>query len=223
MSTPAVLVGPRPVLADLVPASRTRDLLLVAGGAALVGLTAQISVPVPGTPVPVTGQTFGVLVVGGLLGWRRGGLALALYALAGLAGVPWFAGGYAGYSAASFGYILGFVGAAVVVGALARRGWDRSPARLAAAMTLGTAVVFLAGVPWLAAVTDLSPTQAWAQGAQPFLLGGAVKIALAAGLLPGLWALSRRQGHLALALAVTSFLALAVLSALGVTGVVDGG
>ena len=218
MTSPAVLVGPRPVLADLVPGARTRDVLLVAGGAALVGLTAQIAVPLPGTPVPVTGQTFGVLVVGAALGWRRGGLALAVYALAGLLGVPWFSDGASGYPVATFGYILGFVGAAVVVGALARRGWDRTPWHLAAAMGLGTLVVFAAGVPWLAAATDLSAVEAYRQGAQPFLLGGVVKIALAAGLVPGTWALSRRSGWAALTLAVAAFVALSVLATLGVLG-----
>ena len=224
MTSPAAaLTGPRPVLADLVPASRTRDVLLVAGGAGLVGLTAQFSVPLPGTPIPVTGQTFGVLVVGGLLGWKRGGAALALYALVGLLGVPWFAGGYGGYSAASFGYILGFVPAAAAVGLLARQGWDRSPWRLAAAMSLGTLIVFAVGVPWLWAVTPLDAVGAFEQGARPFIAGGVVKILLAAGLLPGLWSLHRRSGWLALAAAVAAFLVLAACSFLGIAGVLPEG
>lgn len=124
MST-AAAVRPNTVLADLLPASRVRDVALVAGGAVLTGLAAQLSVPVPGSPVPVTGQTFAALLVGTALGARRGFLALALYAVAGVAGVPWFAGGSSGASTASFGYILGMVLASALVGALARRGADR--------------------------------------------------------------------------------------------------
>lgn len=126
MSTATAAAPTRPgtVLADLLPASRVRDVALVAGGAALTGLAAQIAVPVPGSPVPVTGQTFAALLVGTALGARRGLLSLALYALAGLAGVPWFASGTSGVSV-SFGYILGMMLASAAVGALARRGADR--------------------------------------------------------------------------------------------------
>lgn len=117
------------VLADLLPASRTRDIALVVGGAALTGLAAQLSVPVPGSPVPVSGQTFAALLVGTALGARRGFLALALYAVAGMAGVPWFAQASSGYAMPSFGYVLGMLLASTVVGALARRGADRSVLR----------------------------------------------------------------------------------------------
>ncbi|MFD8016016.1 biotin transporter BioY, partial [Streptomyces sp. NPDC059762] len=110
------------VLADLLPSSRVRDVALVVGGAALTGLAAQLSVPVPGSPVPVSGQTFAALLVGTALGARRGFLSLALYAVVGMAGVPWFAQGSSGYAMPSFGYILGMLLAATVVGALARRG-----------------------------------------------------------------------------------------------------
>src|SRR5688572_33429093 len=109
MSTAAASALPGKVLADLLPASRVRDIALVAGGAALTGLAAQISVPVPGSPVPVTGQTLAVLLVGTALGAGRGFLSLALYALAGMAGVPWFAQGTSGATAPSFGYILGMI------------------------------------------------------------------------------------------------------------------
>ena len=104
------LAVPRPgyVLCDLIPRSAVRDGLLVVGGAALVGALAQIAVPLGFTPVPITGQTLGVLLAGTVLGAGRGALALALYAVAGLAGVPWFAGASSGWSAASFGYVLGF-------------------------------------------------------------------------------------------------------------------
>lgn len=189
MTTSAPLAAPRPVLADLVPGARVRDAALVVGGAALVGLLAQVAVPLPGTPVPLTGQTFGVLLVGTALGWQRGALALAFYALAGLAGVPWFAEGASGYPAATFGYVVGFLLAAALVGALARRGVDRSPLRTFAAMALGTLVIYAVGVPWLAVGAGLPLGSALWNGAGVFLLGDALKAALAAGLLPATWKL----------------------------------
>ncbi|MGW0601484.1 biotin transporter BioY [Streptomyces sp. NPDC002776] len=190
MSTAAVAAPARSgqVLADLLPASRVRDIALVAGGAALTGLAAQIAVPVPGTPVPVTGQTFAALLVGTALGARRGVVALALYALAGLAGMPWFAGGSHGFSA-SFGYILGMLLASAAVGALARRGADRSMPRMAGTMLLGEAIIYAIGVPYLAFSADLSASAAIAAGLTPFLIGDALKAALAMGLLPTAWKL----------------------------------
>ncbi|MCD7439942.1 biotin transporter BioY [Streptomyces lincolnensis] len=179
------------VLADLLPASRVRDVALVMGGAALTGLAAQIAVPVPGSPVPVTGQTFAALLVGTSLGARRGVAALAVYAMAGLAGVPWFANGTSGISV-SFGYILGMILASAAVGALARRGADRSMLRTAGAMLLGEAVIYAVGVPYLAYAADMSLSAAIAAGLTPFLIGDAVKAALAMGLLPTAWKLLKR-------------------------------
>ncbi|SEN24770.1 biotin transporter BioY [Actinacidiphila rubida] len=185
------------VLADLVPASsaaraRARDAALVVGGAVLTGLAAQLSVPVPGSPVPVTGQTFAALLVGTALGARRGFASLGLYALAGVAGLPWFAGGSSGWSMPSFGYILGMMLASAVVGALARRGGDRTVLRTAGVMVLGSAVVYAVGVPYLAFSAHLSATQAVDLGLRPYLLGDALKAALAMGLLPTAWRLLRR-------------------------------
>ncbi|GAB2844257.1 biotin transporter BioY [Streptomyces deserti] len=177
------------VLADLLPASRVRDVALVLGGAVLTGLAAQISVPVPGSPVPVTGQTFAALLVGTALGAGRGFLSLALYALAGMAGVQWFAGGASGVTAPSLGYVLGMILAATVVGALARRGADRSMLRMAGAMLLGEAVIYAVGVPYLALATGMSATAAIAAGLTPFLIGDALKAALAMGALPTAWKL----------------------------------
>jgi biotin transport system substrate-specific component len=176
------------VLADLLPASRVRDVALVAGGAALTGLAAQIAVPVPGSPVPVTGQTFAALLVGTALGARRGLLSLALYALAGLAGVPWFASGTSGVSV-SFGYILGMMLASAVVGALARRGADRGVLRMAGTMLLGEAIIYAVGVPYLAYAADMSASAAIAAGLTPFLIGDALKAALAMGAVPAAWKL----------------------------------
>ncbi|MFE6283454.1 biotin transporter BioY [Streptomyces sp. NPDC057877] len=189
MSTAAAAVPARAgqVLADLLPASRVRDIALVAGGAALTGLAAQIAVPVPGSPVPVTGQTFAALLVGTALGAGRGFLSLALYALVGMAGVPWFAEGGSGAAAPSFGYVLGMILAATVVGALARRGADRSMLRMAGAMLLGEAVIYAVGVPYLALATGMSASAAIAAGLTPFLLGDALKAALAMGALPTAW------------------------------------
>ncbi|GAA4617649.1 biotin transporter BioY [Actinoallomurus liliacearum] len=186
-------VASRPaVLGDLVPGRLVRDVALVVGAAVFVGLAAQVSVPIPGTPVPVTGQTFAVLLSGAALGFRRGALSMALYALAGMVGVPWFADGASGWRMASFGYVLGFVLAGAVVGALAARGGDRSPLRTVGTMALGLAVIYAVGVPWLMAWTHSDLGQALSMGVRPFLVGDAIKIALAAGLLPGAWRLLRR-------------------------------
>ncbi|MGW5093366.1 biotin transporter BioY [Streptomyces nodosus] len=192
MSTATAIARPGEVLADLLPASRVRDIALVAGGAALTGLAAQIAVPVPHSPVPVTGQTFAALLVGTSLGAGRGFLALALYALAGSAGVPWFAGGASGAGGASFGYVLGMMLAVAAVGALARRGADRSVLRTAGAMLLGEAIIYAVGVPYLAVATGMSLSAALAAGLVPFLVGDALKAALAMGLLPSVWKLVRK-------------------------------
>ncbi|MFI6469236.1 biotin transporter BioY [Streptomyces sp. NPDC050516] len=182
------------VLADLLPSSRTKDIALVVGGAALTGIAAQIAVPIPGSPVPVTGQTFAALLVGAGLGAGRGFLSLALYALVGMAGMPWFADGTSGAGGASFGYVLGMLLASTVVGALARRGADRSVPRTAGTMVLGSAIIYAVGVPYLAASTGMSLNAAVAAGLTPFLLGDALKAALAMGLLPAAWKLVGRRG-----------------------------
>ncbi|MEU8761003.1 biotin transporter BioY [Streptomyces sp. NPDC048659] len=182
------------VLADLIPASRAREIVLVVGGAALTGLAAQLTVPVPGSPVPVSGQTFAALLVGTALGARRGFLALGLYAVAGMAGLPWFAEASSGWSMPSFGYILGMLLAATVVGALARRGADRSVLRTAGTMVLGAAVIYAVGVPYLALATGMTLGQAVAAGLVPFLIGDALKAALAMGALPAAWKLVGRKG-----------------------------
>lgn len=185
------------VLADLLPAARHRyavDTALVLGGAALTGIAAQIAVPVPGSPVPVTGQTFAALLVGTALGARRGFLALAVYALVGMAGMPWFSAGSSGPGGASFGYVLGMLLAATVVGGLARRGGDRSALRTAGTMVLGSAIIYSVGVPYLALSTGMSASAAIAAGLTPFLFGDALKAALAMGALPASWKLIGRRG-----------------------------
>lgn len=197
MSSPALnapLHQRRPlVLADLVPGTLVRDVLLVVGGAALTGLLAQIAIPVAGSPVPVTGQTFGALTVGAALGWRRGSAALALYLVAGMVGMPWYAGGTSGgLSIPSFGYIIGFVLAAGIVGALASRGGDRSPLATIGTMLLGNAVVYAIGVPYLAATLGIDLGAAFDIGMKNYLVGDGLKILLAAGALPVAWRLMDR-------------------------------
>lgn len=187
MSTAAVPARTGQVLADLLPASRVRDAALVLGGAALTGIAAQIAVPVPGSPVPVTGQTFAALLVGTALGARRGLLSLMLYAVAGVAGMPWFAEGGSGAGAPSFGYVLGMLLASAAVGALARRGADRNVWRMAGTMLLGEAVIYAVGVPYLALATGMSTSAAVAAGLTPFLIGDLLKAALAMGALPTAW------------------------------------
>jgi biotin transport system substrate-specific component len=193
MSTATATARPGAVLADLLPASRVRDAALVVGGAVLTGLAAQVAVPVPGSPVPVTGQTFAALLVGTALGARRGFLSLALYALAGVAGMPWFAGGTSGAASVSFGYILGMLLASAAVGALARRGADRSPLRMVGTMLLGEAIIYAVGVPYLAVAAHLSLSQAVALGLTPFLIGDALKAALAMGALPTAWKFANKR------------------------------
>ena len=186
------------VLADLVPAAtlpraRVRDAALIVGGAALTGAAAQLSVPVPGSPVPVTGQTFAALLVGTSLGTGRGLLSMLLYTLAGVAGMPWFAEGSSGSGAPSFGYVIGMTVAAALVGALARRGGDRTALRTVGTMAVGTAVIYAFGVAYLALDTGMSAAAAVDAGLTPFLLGDALKAALAMGALPAAWRLAGRR------------------------------
>ncbi len=191
MTTAATL--PRrtpPVLADLIPGALARDVLLVIGGAGLVGLLAQVSIHLSFTPVPITGQTLGVLLAGTALGWRRGLAAMLLYAAAGVVGVPWFAGHASGYVGASFGYIVGFVLCALVCGALAERGADRTLLGSVPAMIAGEVVMYGVGVTWLALDLHVGASTAISLGLTPFLAGDAIKAALAALLLPAAWKLA---------------------------------
>jgi biotin transport system substrate-specific component len=199
MSNAAALPRRSPlVLADLLPGAAVRDGLLVVGAAAFIGLLAQISIHLSFTPVPITGQTLGVLLAGTALGWWRAGAALMLYAVAGVAGVPWFAGHSSGYASASFGYIVGFIAAAVLCGYLAGRGADRSVLRSLPAMIAAEVVIYAFGLTWLAIDLHLGASATIADGLTPFLAGDAVKAAIAAGLLPAAWWLagSRRGGGL---------------------------
>ena len=187
----------RLVLADVLPGERARDAVLVVGFACLTGLAAQVSIKLPFTPVPITGQTFAVLLGGAALGWRRALLGMLLYLAAGLTPwVPWFAqasGGPDTLRAPSFGYLLGFVAAAALVGRLAAAGMDRTPARTVLTMVAGNLVVYAFGLPWLMASVGVGLADGLALGVRPFLAGDALKVLLAAGLLPGTWALLGRD------------------------------
>jgi biotin transport system substrate-specific component len=170
--------------------ARVRDVSLVVAGALLIYLTARVVIPVPGSPVPITGQTFGVLLVGGALGFRRGLIGVGLYVMLGVVGLPFFAEGRGGMSViwgATGGYLIGFVIAGALVGRLAELGWDRKIGGALGAMLLGSAVIYAIGLPWLGVVSSSTPEETIALGLTPFLLGDALKLVLAAVLFPVAW------------------------------------
>ncbi len=191
MSTVA-LSRQRRVLADVVPSSALAEIALVVGAAALVGILAQFSIHLSFSPVPVTGQTLGVMLAGTALGWRRALASMALYVAAGCAGLPWFAGHASGYPAATFGYLLGFVAAGPVLGWLAALGNDRNVARSLVSMAVGDVVVFLFGVTWLAFDLHVSASTAIALGFTPFVGGELIKAGVGGLVLPSSWRLVDR-------------------------------
>ena len=164
-----------------------RDLLLVVFGSLFVAACAQIAIPMPFTPVPLTGQTFAVLLVGAALGSKRGASSLGLYTVAGALGLPFFAGGKSGLSGPTLGYLFGFIVAAYVIGLLAEHGLDRSLRTSCLPFLLGTAVIYLCGAAWLAISLGMTPQQAIAAGVLPFLIGDAIKLLLAGIALPAAW------------------------------------
>jgi biotin transport system substrate-specific component len=184
----------RLVIADLIPGSLVRDAVLIVAGAGLTGAAAQVSISVPAiTPVPFTLQTMAVLLTGAALGSVRGVLSMLLYLAVGSAGVPWFADHTSGWAGSpSFGYILGFIVAAGVVGELARRGNDRKVVSAIGLMALGDAVLLTIGTIYLANDLNISASKAIALGVTPFLIGDALKLAVAALALPTAWKLARR-------------------------------
>jgi biotin transport system substrate-specific component len=189
----SVAVAERRVLADLVPGALVRDVALVIGGAALTGLAAQASILTPLSPVPFTLQTMTVLVTGAALGSVRGVLSMMTYLLVGMAGVPWFADGSSGVGGPAFGYLLGFVVAAGLVGALAKRGADRQVVSTLLLMVAGSLVIYAIGTAWLAADLDVGAAKAFDLGVRPFLATDAIKIAIAALAFPTAWRLARRH------------------------------
>ncbi len=191
----SIALSPRqPVLADrIVSRSLATDLVLIAAGTAVVALLAQVTIPL--WPVPITGQTLAVLLVGATLGMARGAASLGLYLVLGLVGLPVYAPqddgshltGFVALAAPSFGYIVGFVVAAAVVGWLSERTWDRKFLKAMATFVGGSLVVFAFGLPWLAVVTGATLAQTFEWGFTPFIVGGLVKAVIAALLLPAAW------------------------------------
>ena len=167
------------------------DVMLVVLGSAVMAGLAQVSFPLPFTPVPVSGQTLGVMLVGASLGAWRGGAAMLLYLAEGAAGLPVFAEGQSGlvYLTAkpTTGFLWGFVVGAAVIGLLAQLGWDRSIGSAIGAMFVGEVVVFAMGVTWIAHLLGVSGEQALDFGFYPFVLGDLLKLLIAAGLLPAAW------------------------------------
>ncbi|HLL72768.1 MAG TPA: biotin transporter BioY [Pyrinomonadaceae bacterium] len=179
----------------LAPLDFVKSAALVVAFSLFVALSAQVVIPLPFTPVPITLQTFAVLLTGALLGSRLGALALVLYLAEGAMGLPFFRGGNGGalYLAVSptAGYLLAYPAAAFLTGWLAERGWDKRFLTAAAAIALGSAVVLFGG--WLGLLRFYGAGQAFALGVAPFIVGDIIKIALAAAALPSGWALLRRK------------------------------
>jgi biotin transporter BioY len=173
------------------------DVALVIGGSLLIALCAQLRIFLPFSPVPITGQTFAVLMIGALLGARRGCLAALLYLCEGAAGLPVFAlgGGWPVLAGPTGGYLLGFVPAAYLTGALAGKRWDRRIASTILAMLLGNLVIYSFGLLRLSLTIGLNRSLL-AAGLFPFILGDLLKIALAAILLPSGWRLLQYTGAL---------------------------
>jgi biotin transport system substrate-specific component len=169
---------------------------VVAGSLLIAGL-AQVSIRLPFTPVPITGQTLGVLLVGASLGPVLGTASVGLYLLEGAIGLPFFAEGQSGLSvlgaaSATGGYLWGFVLAATLVGWLSRQGWDRSIRSSIGAMFVGEVVIYAVGVPWLIAALDVPLAKGLELGLYPFVIGDTIKLLLVAGVLPVVWKVIRR-------------------------------
>ena len=186
---------------DLVGDEAVSNIALAAVLAALTAAFAYVSIPLPGFPAPISFQVFGVYFAGLLLGARWGGFSIALYLLAGIAGAPVFSGGASGLGyllSPTGGYLIGFLLAAVLIGAIAHRGLDAKPlaevplTRQVPALVAGLVLVYAVGVPWLAAATGLPLAEALTVGALVFLPGDAIKIAATLALVKG-GVLARQQ------------------------------
>lgn len=194
-NSPAAATAARPlVLADVLPGVRARDAVLVFAGAALTALLAQISIPIPPSPVPVTGQTLAVGIVGATLGARRGATSMLLYALAGLF-LPVYADGSHGWeviTGASGGYIIGFIVAAYVIGTMAERAADRKVLTAGLAFIAAQLIVFAFGLVGLKLAVGADWGWTVHNGFTIFIIGGLIKAAVGAAVLPSAWRLARR-------------------------------
>ncbi len=187
-------VAAAPVLVDLVPGSRVKDAALVLTGTAALTVASQVLIPLWFTPVPLSLATFAVLLIGASFGPLRAGLSTGLYLLLGIAGVPVFAGFESGWAMASFGYVIGYVVASIAVGTLARRRADRKVGTTVVTAVVGSALIYACGVPWLMMTLGVGLKEGLLLGVVPFLIGDAIKAAVAGALLPGTWKLIDRFG-----------------------------
>ena len=159
------------------------DAVIVIAAAAVLAVAAQLTIPLPFTPVPITMSTLTVLAMGALLGPERAMLSTGLYVMLAACGAPVLAGHSGGWAVATFGYVLSYVPAAGVTGTLARLGWDRDGRRALALAVSGSAIFYVVGVPWLMAALGIDLREALRIGVVPFLIGDALKaLALAAGM-----------------------------------------
>lgn len=194
MTSLSLAIG-RPTLADrLFARGVVMDIVLVAAGAALTAIAAQVQVPL--WPVPITAQTLAVLLVGSSLGALRGTLSMVLYAVLGMVGLPVFSDASSGMGVIlgpTGGYIVGFVFAAAFTGWIAQRSWDRRILRAILAFAGGTVVTFAIGLPWLAVTLGLDLQQTLQGGLYPFIVGGVVKTVIAAGVVTLGWRYVERE------------------------------
>lgn len=204
--TTLLTIAPQRVLADLIvqPTTRVRaivrDVLLVVGFALLTAAAAQIEIQLGFTPVPLTGQTFAVLLSGAVLGMRRGALSQLVYWMAGLTGLPFYSGGAGGWKSgtgATLGYLVGFIIAAGAIGYLAEKKQDRNFATSLPAMLLGSTLIYSCGAAWLTTYLNIGfatgETNAISLGVAPFLVGDVIKALLAAACTTGVWAASNKR------------------------------
>lgn len=175
-----------------------RDVLIIVAASLVIAIAAQVSVPIPFSPVPMTLQPMAILLVGAVLGSVRGAAAAALYLLEGATGLPVFAQGKGGVfwliAGPTAGYLISYPLVAYVTGWLSEHGWARSPLRTIPMMVVGITMIHLGGWSWLSSVIGLGPAEAFAVGTAPFLAGDLVKIAIAAALLPAIQAFISRFG-----------------------------
>src|SRR6266850_552921 len=180
--------------AALAPLDWTRSVSLVVAFSLLTALAAQIVIPIG--PVPITGQTFAVMLTGALLGSRLGAMSMVVYLIEGASGLPFFYGGSGGIAhllGPTGGYLVAFPAAAFITGAFAEHGWDKRFLTAAAAMTIGSALIILSGWAWLSQFMTASVAFALRVGVYPFIVGDIIKIVLAAAVLPSGWALLHRK------------------------------
>jgi len=180
--------------AALAPLDSTRSIGLVIVFSLFIAAAAQFAIHIG--PIPITGQTFAVLLTGALLGSRLGAAAVIAYLIEGAVGLPFFAGGGAGlvrFFGPTGGYLVAFPAAAFITGAFSEHGWDKRYPPAVAAMAIGSVIVLLGGFAWYSILTNTPPLAAFKIAVMPYLVGDVIKIALAAAVLPTGWALLKRK------------------------------